>query len=340
MPPQVLNPPIDGRIAMVHRLLTQNSKDSFNRPPDWRWKRAGEILNESNDVRRDYGQDDIATVAAFRSSMMTATTRRHQLGIKNHYPDLYDAYTLYSNDDDRDMRYELEARLLANEPIEVIAGKLALPCGAVVAFEKYFFNVADRLNSAGYITHYVFGRSVQAGLAERQYDLLWKMFGYHCGGDVLDVMVTKFNGPPRPETPEDIRAMWTDDLKDTLRMKAAVAARIMPINFQTYDALLNIYFRMVEAEQDGSTGGGAGHEGMLDNVKRMMDELPWEKRVPGAREIAGDRLSKIEAGGTMFRARELALYTTEAPPDELKALVASARFPEVTHDRTETQPTE
>jgi len=308
----------------VPPLITTLRKDSSRRPPAWRWQRVGMLLEDGRrNIRRDRDQDQIAEIFRFRKLLERCQTDSDHMILAYSAADLYEAWSSWE-DDDQLQKWELEARLLSGEPYEAIAQKLCLTRAAVTAYERYFFNVSDRLDAPGYITHQVLGESVQAGLAERAFDTLWKMFGYWCGHMPLDHLAYKFNKPSRPETIEGVEALWMDDISSTLKMRTAIAARITPINWQTGLEILNVYFRMLEMEKGLSSGGG-GNESILDNVQSLFGYMPWTKQHVGV--AAQTHIEQHERGGAIFRAAELSLYGATGVPTNLQHLMSSAQYP-------------
>jgi hypothetical protein len=312
------------------------------RPADWRWRRAGEQLERGDPIKRDRDQDSMIVIKQFRRSIERADTERKQAAIENKYPALYAAWEIYTFEEDFHTRSAIEAYILAREPFDIVARKLAIPREVVVEYEKYFFNVGDHLDAPAYISNQVLGRPVQTGLAERHFDLLWKMYGYNAGPKIVDTLITRFNNPSRPETPEDVSAFWGNDVREMLRMKAAIAIRTTALNFQTSPEILNLFFRMEEGDREsGSGGGGGASESILENVNRMLDGLPWHRRRHGMGEITGDEIAQIEDTGVVLRASELALYSGIGVPQEAKDLILSAQYPEaITHDSQQTDQAE
>jgi len=321
--------------------ITQNRKFCATRPPDWRWRRAGELLERGDPIKRDRDHDNMLVIKRFRKAIDRADTERKQLNVENKYPALYAAWEIYTFEEDFGTRSALEARILAREPFELIARKLAVACEVVVEYEKYFFNVSDRLEATDYISNQVLGRAVQTGLAERHFDLLWKMFGYNGGPKMVDALISRFNNPSRPETPEDVSAFWANDVREQLRMKSAIAVRTTSLNFQTSPEILNLFFRMEEGDKESGAGGGGGaSESIIENVNRMLDGLPWHRRRIGMGDVTHNEILQIEDTGVAMRAAEIAMWSTTGVPQEAKDLILSAQYPEKTNERPQIEQAE
>jgi len=316
---------------LTRALLTNNAIDAYDRPTDWRWRRAGELIRIERGLRRDRDHNRMVDIFRFRKQVEAANTPEKLLFLQNKNADIYTAWSIYQDNADSGRRGEIEARILAQEPYKDIARKMALTSDAVTAYELYFFNVTDRLDAPGYLTHQVFGRSVQTGLAEREYDLLWKMYGYWCGPKVLDMLIYKFNNPSRPETAESVTALWTDDISETVRMNTAIAMRQKPVDWERQIEIGNMFLRMVEIERNAGSGGGIGTEAILENVSAMMERLPWKKYDLGIRspEEAETEIERIEMRGIGLRSAELAMFGVGCPPPGFQHLMDAAVYPTI-----------
>jgi len=313
-------------------------KRSAQRPVTWRWDRAGYLLEKAADyiaahrkpprIRRDRDHDNIVEIYLFRFAIEQCETEGDHIALVDMRPHVYEAWSIFKQAN-RTTRWELEARLLAGEPPEDIARKLATTCEAVTAYEQYFFNVTDRLTAPGYLTHQVFGQSIQAGLAERNYDLLWKAIGYWCGPFALDHMIYKFNQPSRPETTTGVSALWDDHLTDAMRLKTVIAAHTMPVNMQTQEGIFSIYQRMLELERAGE-GGGIGGEAMMENVRVMFEHMPWNKMATGPDgAIPTTATAVFEKQTVLLRASELSLFGRAGIPAPLQHLLTTAEYPAI-----------
>jgi hypothetical protein len=197
---------------------------------------------------------------------------------------------------------------------------------AISAYERFFFDVITRLDAPSLIVHSVIGRAVQTGLAERDYDCLWKLLGYFAGPLVLDSCVYKFTSSQQIQTPDGVRAFWKDFTKEQLSSKAGVAALTMPVNWQTREQILTLYVQLLQMEAAAGNVGSA-NETYVANVKAMIDTFAWSKFLPGVDTALTGKVAELEAGGVRLRATELAMLGLGNTPTGLEHLVATARFP-------------
>ena len=165
---------------------------------------------------------------------------------------------------ERQARAHSQARLLAGESIAAIARKTALTPRAVAMFEALFFNVSDRLENRGYLIHVAVG--LYPTPREPDPGLVWRLFGLLGGPVVLDALIDGDYGPP--DRPEDERFL------DELRLKLAVAFKLLPVDETTAPRLIRLYFRLWQAELAAEKAHRAAVD-LMPNIRTMLAGLPW-----------------------------------------------------------------
>jgi hypothetical protein len=308
-----------------------NRPDNRRRPPDWRWMRACALAEGTERPVR--GRDDEVVKAAckFRRLLLRCQTDADKLAALDAAPQLYDAYEIYSSSDSPEqVRWELEARILAREPRADIERKLGVDAATLDIYQEVFFDVDDRLDAPSLITHVVIGRALHAGgLAEREHDCLWKLFGYWCGPIALDAFVYKFGKPRRVESAEGLRDALRDFTKDVVEMKGTVTLVGMPIGWQTREVIVNLWKDLMAMEvQLGHSA--AGQAAVLHNVDAMTATFKdlLMKQEPIDEERAPGTAGALEHNGTQLRAAELVAVGVGAIPEGLAQLMNSAQFPD------------
>jgi hypothetical protein len=245
------------------------------------------------------------------------------------HPALYEAYSIYTaNEDPTETRWELEARLLANETFDSISTKMGIDSDTIRWYEKVFFDVLDRLSSPSLIIHTIIGRAVQAGLAEREYDCLWKLFGYSLGPSVLDALVYKFNNPRHTDSPDQLRSAMRDLTKDTVDIKAAITIMGMPVSWQTRELIMTLWKDMIQMELTAGQAG-IGTETLTQNIHAMTTSFEhlFVKRIPD-KEIDRGQITTLEATGARLRATELMAAGVGEKLEGLEYLLSTAKYPE------------
>lgn len=304
-----------------------NRADNPRRPVDWRWQRAGELAEGARVAR---GRDDAGVLQArkFRRLLARCRSDEDRLIALDACPALYEAHALYAAEDDApEPRWELEARLLARESFDSISRKMGLSHEVIRTYEHCFFDVISRLDSPSLIVHTVIGRAVQTGLAERDYDMLWKLMGYLAGPLVLDSCIYKSVEPQQVQTTDGVMAFWRDFTKAQMGMKAGVAALTMPVNWQTRQTILEFYGQLLQLEAAAGASGMGTSETFVSNVKAMVETFAWSKYLPGVDAEMTGKVAELEANGVRLRASELAMIGIGETPTGLEHLISSARFP-------------
>lgn len=253
--------------------MLQLRREAPFRPTDWRWQMARLLREQSRRVSRRRDDEWVALAKQFQTDRERCRTDWDVLDLADRYPGVADARYLREETGVQAHRWEIEARLLADDAPENISRRLCIDPRAIRAYEALFFNVSDRLLHQGWIVHSVMGTSIHAGLNERQFDLLWKMYGFFGGPLVLDALINTFSGTAKAKSPDQVDNFYSDDARSTIRRKSAIAARTMPVNGYTQQIILEIEQKYHEIEKISSGTGQAGMlVGMVDEV---MKGLAW-----------------------------------------------------------------
>ncbi len=308
--------------------MLQYHPDHPLRPTDWRWERARVIRESGNKFKSKRKEDNWVRAAyKFQKDLEACRSDYDKYELMERYPDIYFAYAIRGNDDKKTLtvRSEIEARLLANESNETLADRCGCTAGTVECFEKLFFNVREKLKNTTYILHQALGPAIYKGLHEREHDLLWKLYGYFCGSYVIDALTTTFTKSDKPDSKEQVDALFIDDTKQVMRRKAAIAARTVGVNEFTQLRLLEIYAQFLEIEKDAD-GSGSGESLILDNIKSMMGGLPWATGT-NAEEQKNTVVVVYDNNHAELRANEVLEIGAGIETSEQKELI-NMKFPE------------
>lgn len=297
------------------------------RAPHWKWLRALHIDAGGTRASRTLDGPD-----GFKWIRRAIRLKRHHAAAGNRPevlyslarldPDLFWAHSIWS-EDKQPTRWEIEARILADETSENIANKVGCDAGVIDAYESVFFNVRDKLSNTAYIVNVVMADSVTKGLTERQYDLLWKMFGYRGGTHVLDAMISRFSAIDKPQKPEDVSQFFQDSAINSMRHKAAVAALTVPINTHTQLALLDAYVKYVEIERTTENATKA-QVGIVQNIGAMMQALPF--KIATKVDSADDKMLPFDSSAAELNGGELIIAATGGKINNQKE-IEGLRFP-------------
>lgn len=297
------------------------------RSPHWKWLRVLSI--ESGGPKASRAMDGADGFRWIRRALRLK--RRHAEAASRPMAlyhlarvdgDLFWAHSLWA-DEKQPTRWAIEARILAGETNEEIAKKIGCEVGVIDAYESVFFNVREKLANTEYIVNVVMADSVTKGLTERQYDLLWKMFGYTGGSHVLDAMITRFSAIERPKKPEDVSEFFQNSAINSMRHKAAVAALTVPINSHTQLALLDAYVKYVEIERTTENATKA-QVGIVQNIGAMMQALPF--KLGTKLDSEGDKMLPFDNGAAELNSSELIVVATGGQLEQQTA-IQDLRFP-------------
>lgn len=247
------------------------------RKPHWRWDRAKGVCagsqppaGRTRDGLAGFKWINRAVTYTRAKLQYTRLGRLDQLASR--FSDIFWAEWIHDHDT-HPLRWELEARLLSRSTDNEIAMACGTTAEVVRAYEALFFNVREKLHHTGYIVHTVMGESVHRGLAERDYDLLWKMYAYAHGPHMLTSLITKFVNPIWCNTPDEVNSAIHDDTIATLKLKSSLAAKTVQVNGGTQIELLQIYTKFVEIEQLSDSAGKAQSQ-ILDHINVMFSVMP------------------------------------------------------------------
>lgn len=124
------------------------------------------------------------------------------------------------------VRGELEARILANEPPDVIAKKLGVELAVIAAYEQWYFPARSELEHTSVIIHEYVRLPMSGEFDPKDVPLLWRHVGFTMGPLSLDDLL---KGVPRSELRKrGLRAYLGPRSRLSLEAKYAVAARILP----------------------------------------------------------------------------------------------------------------
>lgn len=330
-------------------------RNATYRPVDWRWrlvqkklalsKESGSVSSSAlqrtiNTLFRNARKDDpiIQKLFAFAKEVRLLDQSRNYdriLYLRSKHSDLFQAWEVEHHENPL-VRYELQARLLANEPYERIASRLCIPTSVISTYEKCFFNVSDRLENRGYIAHCVFGRLLQIGMKEKDLDILWKVFGYFGGPYVLDAVIDRTLHTMRPNAPAEVGAYVASDVYNTMMIKGLIAARTLPINVMTQHSILDIYQRFIEIRKEAEEAGSDAAV-LAVTIQKVMEDIPWGvgdyKRMVSGKDpdfvvcdVSTSKRSSLDSHSREMRANELLRLEAGQFIDESE--ITSKTFPD------------
>lgn len=284
-------------------------------PVDWRWERA-KWLRQNN--ARTTKTDDtwVRMTREFQRRLDNASKHSDYVRLCDRFPGVYWAWHWWQIPESlHDMtRYGIEAYLISGATYQYAAQRLGVHEATVAAYEKLFFNIRGRLNKTAFVVNRVLGRSVQHGLSERNYDLLWKLYGYVKGPLFLDSVMLKCLSLDRVTDASQVGDAIGHMYRSSINAKALNA--VMTITTGGKEALImEQYSRLLEIEKSGAVGAVGT---IQQNIQMMISDLGFSKVPPsldasGRSNYAGDRPYELR------NAERLQQIATGRPPDGLDA---------------------
>lgn len=241
------------------------SKSSPTRPVDWRWRRASAILGSKR--KPDRFSDDKYVQAAWKFAKIIDKIEEPWEYVSQcivNY-DLASAYEIYNQQANKFIKWELEARLIAQCDIDLICSSLNVSKKCVRWYECLFFNVSDRLESQSWIYNFAIGRAVFTGATEKDLDVLWKLYGYLYGQEAVDWLVFNKSNP-------DVNKWAHKEIVDNMVRKQLHSSKIVAPNSWNQLQLLQMYQKDREIE----AGAGArvdSDDSLMGSFMKAMSEV-------------------------------------------------------------------
>lgn len=296
--------------------MIQNAfRDNPCRAPHWRWLRATQI--DAGGKRASRKRDGAAGFVWIRRALRLkrhfeqASNRPEAIyALHERDPELFWAHSMWI-DEKAPTRWAIEARVLAGETNEQIAKLLGTDPGVIDAYVNVFFDVREKMSHTSYVVNVIMADAVKRGLQERQYDLLWKLLGFHGGTLALDAAINKFTPINKPEKPEQVSGFFQDFAIGAMKYKSALATLTVQVNSQTQLPLIESFAKFVEIERTTESATKA-QTSIVENIGAMLTSLPFRvgtkldsepiKMLPfdnGAAELNNSEMIVVATGGKL-----------------------------------------
>jgi hypothetical protein len=195
---------------------------------DRRWRRSEYLIAHGRSP--SYTRDDHATWSAWRFRLgldsCDGLAERQHLDVC--FPAIAAAYDHFATPTPL-KRWELEARLLANESDAAIAAKCGLSVEAVHMYGELFYDVRPRLAADTYIHLVVLDGKGHTAIAPDDYEALLKLYGYAMGGCVVDDLLEYIADPPTvPASLNGLDLAALKRLRRHLKLKLTILLRSTP----------------------------------------------------------------------------------------------------------------
>lgn len=285
-------------------MIIHCRQDSPLRPPDWRFLRIAFYEETGRDTERSRVDRITAGGISLYKKLKECQVADKLDNFYFMYPDFGNAYSLYKEETNISTRWEIEARILAGESFESIEKKSTFTVSCLALYEKLFFNVLDRMEKRTWVTQSVIGRALQVGLTERDFNILWKIYGYMAGPYMVDLLVSKI-GMTRKKaaSAEQALAMLNDSIPTMSMIRSAFAMNVGAINNFTAVQVVQIeqaYRQMLKEGNDESS-----KTAFLQAIGNIMSGLPFSVGIGNIENPVLPSLSTVDSLAAEPRASEL-----------------------------------
>lgn len=241
--------------------------------PTWRWERADWLITNNRHARKKREDPWVCLAVKFQRELQRCDDFASYERLRVKYPGLYAAWEFFRSTE-VSTRWSFEAYLCADATIEHIAERSGEHKESIYCYSKLFFDVAGKTRHWLYMINRVLGPSVHAGLSDRQYDLLWKLYGLLRGPLFLDTIIRYDDQPVRMTAYSQSGTMKKALIKTNLANKALITSRTIRVDYNQ-EIILASYNKMVEIEEAG--GGSEGAQTLIvNNITKTITNFGFE----------------------------------------------------------------
>ena len=201
-------------------VLLHLAPSSPFRPLDHAWQ----VLLRWNEIRQlcaAWTAELPAGSVAFVKALRRCRDLDDHRSLKEELPAYYQAFWLWMHRPP-ELRWQVEARILARQSWETIAAKTGLTVESLILYERLFYHVTDRLDDYPYVLHEVIAWH-HAGA--NRVGTIWQYYAYRGGPDVLDTFLYGYPSSRDPQTLAAVRKFLVEDFLDELCVRRMVCAR-------------------------------------------------------------------------------------------------------------------
>lgn len=157
-------------------------------------------------------------------------------------------------------RPALEAYVLAGKPLEKIGPAFGLTPAAVRWYETFWFDVRTRRRQEMWVASNVIG-PLHEGPPAVILPRLVRAYGYYTGSTrLVKALVSSFDRGSAASAARDPANFFGRDARAAINMKAALAARMMPLTDRTYARVLEVHQEVADLELKAREAVGTASE--------------------------------------------------------------------------------
>lgn len=283
------------------------SKHHPFRVPDWRWLRADALYSQT-DIPRcedndEYVVDLIEFLRKWRSEKPVPKEK------------LY-AAELYTLEELSLPKWELEARILVNQSPEEISKLLDLPIPTIQLYERWCYDVRDKLQNKSYIYQCLIAPKIDHDHDFINKEIVWKTYALFGDVDILNQVIFDCHTNINKEQ------FWLDELLNTAIRRLAVVNRFGKLApKQVLAELSKLYAALTKATKT-TTIQQVNVAGIEEVAESILSSIKWdwsEAKQP-------DKVMLV--GQASLTGTELLQLKGNPPGKKFTEFLETAKFPE------------
>lgn len=332
----------------AERLAQLKMFDPF-RPPNWRFERVLQLVDESSPRKRASHSDDyfVKTAKSFLQRWRTAEEGPQLDALLLENPGLFYALGMYDRQRQHSasIRTNMEARLLAGQTMEAVASAGGTLVEVPTWYERLFFNVIPRLEHRDWIVNQILIPSMLTSGFHDEDDTPWnkihqwsgsyvhpvhdwtlKFFSYFGGPLMCEFMICGFRGNKLSnldDLPDYLDDFWTTNM----RRLSAQASRNVVIDRWNVMKLFETHQQIMQLARIAPTG-----DEDLSRVSRSMTQVlagvPWchgDSARDEFKETPLHQFDHIDAELTESELMQVSSGEVPSSLDDIRTLTITAR---------------
>ncbi|MCE9530577.1 MAG: hypothetical protein K8T89_05525 [Planctomycetes bacterium] len=275
--------PVGNEGNVIRQLLTPVGSPVFLdptggfRPADWRWQ-LGLLKGRIARATANWMDPWSRAARKFSKALRACHSEADLLKLKPKFPDEVEAVTLRIQKSPF-VRWEVEARILADQSPEVIASIVGMSVGAIEWYERWFFGIRDRLTVRSYVTHNLIRwHALDPAKPE---EVLWKAYAYWGGPLILDLVMREMRDPVLPPMADLAEASLTEETCTRLLIRMAILVDLTPVN-ETNCINYETANESITPGPEGSAGGSSASTSAWVRWLSWLPHMMWHDE-PSAR---------------------------------------------------------
>ena len=204
------------------RHLVHLCANSPIRPINWRWQLAGGLAGGLTGFPEAWIDAWVQRARRFREALDRCRSADDRAALARRQPDLAGAFAL-AGELGWGKGQEVEARLLARQPVPLVATRFGLTPAIVDAYEHLFFNISDRLHASSWVVRLAIGPALHGDPALLDLGTLARHVGFFQGQPALDALLDTFTRLPAPEPRPRGESAEAEQVRRRIRVKLWVA---------------------------------------------------------------------------------------------------------------------